>query len=170
MTENINLFCISANFKKVVFDPLNSHTAMHFGDTPSLKKLVCDLLSSTILHGEIITKDFEMGKIVGKSNVVVTDNNDEIIYAMRKGRGDQGYVPFTKSKPAQPSSLISIYLIKKDPQTYELASTWIGSYESPMFPQMKNATEGSIPYWSKHAFVWGTQDIIPGTELYECPW
>ena len=170
MSSSQELLCTSANGMKIVFDPINSHTATHFKDAPQLKNLVSELLSSMHLEGELIAKDVDMGRIVGNSDVVEVNNDDEIVYAMRKNRRDQGYVPFTKSRPTQPSSLISIYLIKHDSKTYELASVWIGEYESPMFPQMSNATPESIPYWKTHAFVWGSQETIPGTELSECPW
>ncbi|MBP9826922.1 hypothetical protein KBC99_00405 [Candidatus Saccharibacteria bacterium] len=170
MTISFEPLCKSANGKKVVYDPINSHTATHFHDAPKLRKLVIEILSKKNLEGELITGDIDMGKVVGDSDVVEVDESDEIVYAMRKNRADQGYVPFTKSRKTQPTSIVSIYLARKDDVTYELSSAWIGEYDSPMFPQMNNATDDSIPYWSKHAFVWGSQEIIPGTELTDCPW
>lgn len=167
---SLELLCKSANEKQVVYDPVNSHTATHFHDAPKLRTLVIEILSKKKLEGEVIAEDVDMEKVVGASDVVEIDENDEIVYAMRKNREEQGYVPFTKSRKTQPTSLVSIYLARKDNSTYELSSAWIGEYESPMFPQMDNATDDSIPYWSKHAFVWGSQEIIPGTELSDCPW
>lgn len=162
--------CKSANNKNVVFDPIGSHTATHFNDAPGLEELAIELLGDMDLVGDLIAKDVDMGKIIGNSDVVEIDNEGDVVYAMRKNREDQGYVPFTKSKSTQPSSMISIYLVKKDAETYELSSIWVGEYESPMFPQMDNATAESIPYWSRHAFVWGSQEIIPGSVLTKCPW
>lgn len=170
MKKDEELLCKSANGKRVVFDPVNSHTATHFKDAPKLRELAEELLSNMSLEGDLIANDVDMGKIVGKSDVVRVDDTDEIVYAIRKSREDQGYVPFTKSRSPQPSSLISTYLVKQDAETYELSSVWIGEYESPMFPQMDNATAESIPYWSNHAFAWGSQEIIPNTELSKCPW
>lgn len=170
MVKEEELLCKSANDMKVVFDPVNSHTATHFKDSPNLRTLTKELLQNLELSGELIAKDIDMQRVVGNSDVVATESTDEIIYAMRKNREDQGYVPFTKSQSSQPSNLISIYLVRKSEDTYELSSVWIGEYESPMFPQMSNATNESIPYWSKHAFVWGSQEIIPRTERPDCPW
>ena len=164
------LLCKSANGIKVVFDPVNSHTATHFNDSPGLRTLAQELIKSLKLDGELIAKDIDMKRTVGDSDVVTIDKTDKLVYAMRKNREDQGYVPFTKSRSSQPSSLVSIHLIKKSEDTYELSSIWIGEYDSPMFPQMNNATKESIPYWSGHAFVWGSQEIIPGTERADCPW
>ena len=168
--SNHEILCKSANNKTIVYDSVNSHTATHFHDASGLREVVKEYLSKVNLDGEIIAKDIDMGKTIGKSDVVETNESDEIIYAMRKNREDQGYVPFTKSRPAQPSSMLSLHLMRKDEITYELSSAWIGEYDSPMFPQMDTATEESIPYWSSHAFVWGNQEIIPGTERSDCPW
>lgn len=170
MQQDSILLCLSKNGKRIVYDPVDSHTATHFNDAPTLRAIAEQLLSSMSLKDDLIAKDIDMGKVVGNSDVVEVDEKDEIIYAMRRNREDQGYVPFTKSQSTQPSTKISIYLVKKDSDTYELSSIWIGEYESPMFPQMSNATADSVPYWKKHAFVWGSQEVIPGSILEECPW
>lgn len=154
----------------MIFDPINSHTATHFKDKSELRDLVVELLNNLTVEGELIAKDVDLGRIIGNSDVVEVDDADEIVFAMRRNREDQGYVPFTRSRTAEPSQFISIYLIRKDSETYELSSTWIGKFESPPFPQMVNATADSIPYWDTHAFVWGSQEIIPGTETSKCPW
>ncbi len=164
------LLCVSANGKSIIFDPINSHTATHFNDNPTLRAVAEELISSFTLEDNLIAQDFDMDRIIGNSDVVEVEYKDDIIYAIRKNREDQGYVPFTKSQSSQPSSMISIYLIKSGEEIYELSSVWIGEYESPMFPQMSNATAESITYWSKHAFVWGSQEIIPDSALVKCPW
>ena len=84
MSSSQELLCTSANGMKIVFDPINSHTATHFKDAPQLKNLVSELLSSMHLEGELIAKDVDMGRIVGNSDVVEVNNDDEIVYAMRK--------------------------------------------------------------------------------------
>lgn len=109
---------MSANGKSVVFDPINSHTATHFMDAPTLRAITQELLSSMSLNGDLIAKDVDMGRVVGDSDVVEVDDKDDIVYAMRKNREDQGYVPFTKSRLPQSSSKISIYLVEKSDETY----------------------------------------------------
>jgi len=170
MKPDEEYLCESANGKRVVFDPIRSHASTHFHDSPKLRDLVIDVLSKKELVEAIVAEDVDMGRVVGDTDVVEVDGTDEIVYAMRKHREDQGYVPFTKSRMTQPSSFVSIYLTEKDSMTYELSSAWIGEYESPPFPQMDNATADSIPYWQKYAFVWGSQEIIPGSEISDCPW
>ena len=160
----------SANGRRISYDAVNSHTATHFNDTPGLRELVVSVLSGRELSGPIVTLDIDMGEPIGTSDVVEVDETDTIVYAMRLKREDQGRVPFTKSRPAQPCSHLSMYLIEKDHDTCELASAWIGEFESPPFPEMANATPESIKYWSRHAFVWGSQKIMPGTMIEHCPW
>lgn len=170
MSKKLKTLCTSKNGMRVVYDPLSSHTATHFYDAPELSKLAIELLSTLQLEGDVIAKDFDMGRAIGNSDVVEVDETDEIVYAMRKHREDQGYVPFTKSRSTQPSTHISVYLVRVSDTEYELSSIWIGEFDSPNFPQMSNATPESIPYWTNHAFVWGSQEIIPGTERSDRPW
>jgi hypothetical protein len=170
MSTQYELLCQSANGKRIIFDPTGSHTATHFDDAPGLRDLATELLAGMELNEPIIARDVDLGRTIGNTDVVQVNESDEIVYAMRKYREDQGFVPFTKSRPAEPSNFVSIYLTRCDDSTYELQSAWIGEYESPPFPQMENATAESIPYWDKHAFVWGSQETIAGTERKDCPW
>lgn len=160
----------SLNGLSVLYHPTRSHTATHFNSAPHLKEVVISLLPTLELLDDVVGLDLDMDKVVGESDVVETDGLDEIVFAMRTQREDQGYVPFTKSRTSQPTNYVSIFLVRLNEDTYELSSAWFGRFESPMFPQMDNATEESIPYWSRHAFVWGSQEIIPGTERSDCPW
>lgn len=166
----MEFLCKSANDKKVVYDATNSHTATHFKDAPGLRPLVIEILGGRVLEGEVIAEDVDMGRDIGNSDVVTVSDKDKLVYAMRNKREDQGYVPFVKNRQPEPTSLVSVYLVQRDEDTYELSSTWIGEYGSPDFPQMTTATPESIPFWQRHAFVWGSQEIIPGTERNDCPW
>jgi hypothetical protein len=65
----------------------------HFNDKPELKKLVITILSSRALTEPIVTMDVDMGKTIGTTDVVEVDDTDEIVYAIRIKREDQGYVP-----------------------------------------------------------------------------
>lgn len=161
---------MSKNKKQIFYDSVNSHASTHFADTPNLRELVVEVLENRDINKDELEFDIDMGRSVGTCDVVETDSSDEIVYAFRKNRREQGYVPFTKSRPAQPNSYVSIALLANPDGTYELSSAWIGTWDDPPFPQQPHATDESKPYWSTHAFVWGSQEIIPGTELDKCPW
>ena len=166
----IELLCVSKNKKRIYYDSVSSHASTHFADTPNLRELVIEVLEIRDINTDNLEFDVDMGRTIGTSDVVETDDSDEIVYAFRKKRRDQGYVPFTKSRPAQPDSYVSISLLANPDDTYQLSSAWIGTWVDPPFPQQPNATADSVPYWSAHAFVWGSQEIEPNSEIKNCPW
>lgn len=65
---------------------------------------------------------------------------------------------------------MAIRLAPRTDGDYELASAWIGRWDDMPFPQAPDATAESIAYWTRHAFVWGSQETIPGTETTVRPW
>lgn len=160
----------SSNGYKIVYDPYYSHAATHFRDKSDLKEIAKKALSEFNLDRDIIGTDIEFKNPVGLSDVVEVTDSDEIYFAMRTLREDQGYVQFTASRERQPSSFLSVHLEKIDKSAYELVSCWIGRYDNPPFPQMENATSDSKKFWKKHAFVEGSQEIIPGSRIEDCPW
>jgi hypothetical protein len=168
----------SKNGVSVTYDPVNSHAATHLKDTPQLKALVIEALQDMTLEDDTIMTDVDMGRVVGTTDVVKTDSTDEIVYGMRKNRTDDGHVPFTKSRPGDPCSHITLQVVRQNDGTYILTSVWIGQLhinesgkeDDEPFPNSPNATSRSKELWSKRAFVYGSQEIIPGTETSACPW
>jgi adenylate kinase family enzyme len=161
----------SKNNVSVVYDPVYSHAATHLDDTPRLKDLVAEIISKMDLQGQRVATDVDMGRVVGTCDVVVVDNTDEIVYAMRKNRETDGLVPFTKTREPEPCRHVAIQLTPKTDGSYELASAWIGTFgDDEPFPEAPDATDKSAEYWNHHAFVWESQEIIPGTETTVCPW
>ena len=170
MDINLTFLCMSKNGMKVMYDPADSHTATHFDYKTTLMGLAIEQLEKQVLEQPTMNLEIDTGKIIGESDIVTIGESDSIIYAIRKNREDQGYVPFVKNREPEPCDLVSVSLQKIDDTTYELLSAWIGELESPPFPQMVNRTNESTPYWRSHAFIWGSQEIIPNTEIQECPW
>lgn len=168
MTSNQELLGYSKNKRKVIFDPIHSHAAIHFAETPNLRTLVEELLPRTVLKGDSMEFATDMGRMIGLTDGVKTDHTDELVYAKRKGRN--AYTPFTKSRSAELSSLIATTFRRLADGSYELTSAWIGDAPSPPFPGEPHETPESRPYWSTHALVWGSQEIQWGTETTERPW
>ena len=77
---------------------------------------------------------------------------------------------FVENRESELTSYVSLVLLKKNKSAYELASAWLGRIDSPPFPEMDDATDDSVPFWSAHAFVHGSQEIIAGTETINKPW
>lgn len=165
------LLCVSKNGRRVTYDPVHSHAATHLEDTPQLKELVAEVVSRMNLNGEEIKTHVDLGRIVGTCDVVEVDEMDDIVYAMRKNREEDGPVPFTKTREATPCSSVAVHLVPQPDGSYELSSAWIGVFEEDEpFPGSPDATEKSAEYWRHYAFVRGSQEVIPGTETTERPW
>ena len=164
--------CKSKNGVVVTYDPVSSHAATHLEDTPQLANLVTELVGNMDLTGQKVAQHFDMGRIVGTSDVVAVDGTDEIVYGVRKNRDDDGLVPFTKTRQADPCPFVTVQLAPNKDGTYELLSAWVGTYDADdaPFPQSPNATEKSIEYWSRLAFVYGSQEIVAETETNKRPW
>lgn len=164
-------FATSKNGIPVVYDPVNSHATTHFEDTPQLKSLVKEIVEGLELNGDSVATHIDMGRIVGKCDVVDIDENDEIVFGIRKNREDDGLVPFVKHRDGDPCSTVAYALIFKGDR-YVLTSAWIGVFDKDdvPFPESSRATERSAVFWRTRAFVYGSQEIIDGTESKTAPW
>lgn len=162
----------SKNGIEVTYDPVNSHAATHFEDTPGLKQLVREVIGGLELTGQEIAQHYDMGRVVGACDVVDVDNTDEVVYGVRKNRENDGLVPFVKNRKGDPCKLVALHLVPETDRSYILSSAWIGPFteEDEPFPLSKDANERSANFWNKHAFVYGSQEIIDGTETEVQPW
>lgn len=166
------LIAKSKNGVNVTYDPAYSHAATHLEDTPNLNELVVEVIRAIELHGQEIAKHFDMGRIVGLCDVVTVDDSDEIVYGIRKNREEDGLVPFAKTRSGEPCPYVAVHLVPQTDKTYILSSAWIGTFgeDDEPFPQSMDATKRSIDFWNRHAFVYGSQEIIRGTETVTKPW
>jgi hypothetical protein len=159
--------CFSRNDIEVVFNSKTSHVATHFADSPLLKATVMEAIKDTDIQSDEMFFEYDSNRIIGTTDLVTTTEADNIIFAKRVNRDI--YTRFTKSQSPQECSTVTISLKKFSDMKYELWSAWIG-YIGPSFPGDANETANSKPYWSKHALVWGNQEIQEGTETLEQPW
>ena len=165
------LLGLSKNGVRVVYDPVGSHAATHFEDTPQLEGLVREIVADMELDGREIGTHVAMGRVVGTCDVVMVRAGDEIVYGMRKNRADDGLVPFVKNRSGEPCSDVAVHLAPQDDGTYVLWSAWIGTFDDDEpFPGSPKANERSVAYWNTYAFVYGSQEIVAGTETSLCPW
>lgn len=159
----------SANAQEVWYETDHSHTATHFKDKPDLVGLSKEAIQKLELEDDWISIDLDMGRTIGVSDLVETDDTDELVYAERAHRHEQGPALFTKSRQSQPCNMISVHFERQGGR-YLLASVWIGDNQSPNFPMDARAEPNSIEFWNTHALVWGTQTIVPETLTTKCPW
>lgn len=164
-------FATTKNGIELWYDPVGSHAATHFADSPGLQEMAKLIVEQTILDPDQDLTQFhtDMGKPVGMTDLVVNNEGDVIIYAMRKNRTN--YTPFNKSQPPQPSSLVTICIKRhEEDHSQELFSAWVGPGDLPPMPGSDYEQPNSKEFWTIHSLAWGTQEIQPGTETSVCPW
>lgn len=148
---------------ETVYDRPRSH--LHAG--------VCELLPEALATvdagGEgFLVVECDFGRVIGQTSRVATHPGDTIVYAQRVGR--RGLSRFVKNRHPEPCQRVTVVL-KRDERDayYVLLSAWIGTRAEPE-PWDANATERSVDFWNSQALVWGSEDVVLGTEQIWCPW
>ncbi len=116
-----------------------------------------------------LVEEVDFGRPVGETVCVSTSSSDEIVYAQRPRRF--GLTRFVKNRQAEPCSAVTVILKRDDLERdlFVLITAFIGHRPEPE-PWDGNATANSRAFWSSHALVWGSEDVILGTETDLCPW
>jgi hypothetical protein len=151
----------------VYFDRDSGHAATHLTKHLNLEATVKNYLDKIDATDEIVRCDFDTETNIGKTDLVETDENDDIIYALRAGRST--YSRFCKNKPPQLTSWITIDVRRRPDGNYSLYTAFIGR-QTPSFPGGDIMAEQSVQFWARHALAWGSQEIVLGTETLVCPW
>ena len=112
--------------------------------------------------------EHDFGRIVGVTTCVATDEGDQVLYAQRPKRA--GLTRFVMNRQAEPCST-AVIILKKDLYRpyYVLITAFIGRESGPE-PWDIRATDENWAFWNCHALVYGSEEIIPGTETTICPW
>jgi hypothetical protein len=158
----------SKNGFKVNYEKYSSHAATHIEETPKLLNLLREIIPALDLDEDYIELEYDFGKPVGLTDLVVNSSDDEIVYYKRKNR--EYYNPFNKSKNPKPCNHVSLALKKLDDKHYELLSAYIGREGTPPFPGEAGSTDESIRFWNTHSFVFGVQQIQEDSFTEKCPW
>jgi hypothetical protein len=167
------VFGYTLNGIQVIVDPVNSHAATHLEDTPGLGGLLAEVLAKKEVDvyaegdGDTMIFDMDLERPVGVSYQVPTDETDDIVYAVRKNRDT--YMRFTRSRPPEPTSCVSVILKRETNSRYSLFSGWVGP-RTPAIPGTQHATPESFDFWTTHALVWGTQEVDEASITTQCPW
>lgn len=165
---NQRVFLSTTGDGKVVHvDMESSHAATHFQSSPKLLEAVKRIIPTLNVAEDVVRVDVYVEEAVGHTDLVETDEDDEIVYALRPRRAQ--YSRFVKHKQSVPSSWITLDLRKTGENEYELYTAFVGRL-TPSFPGGDYLPQQSREFWSHHALVWGSQDIVLGTETTECPW
>ena len=157
-----------------MYDPVGSHAATHINDNLELKALLIEAITGMELIEDDIATHIDLGRTIGVSDVVRVGKTDEIVYAARANRAEQGLIPFVKNRQGNPCTTVAMHLVRNSDRSYMLLSGWIGvfgkSEDDEPFPQAPDATPNSASFWDKRAFVYGSQETIVATETTIKPW
>ena len=151
----------------VYVDTEVSHAMTHFADAPQLLDVVKEVIADLEVHGRHMRFDKDMGRQVGEADIAETNEQDDVVYALRPNR--KHYARFVKNKTGTPTNYVTLDLRASGKNEYNLYTAFIGRL-TPSFPGGDYLPEQSGEFWSKHALIWGKQEIVPGTETKRCPW
>jgi len=156
------------NYEYDVYVNLISSPAGHYlSRRPYVIALIKELLSTNALRGERTVIEQDMGRDIGTTDVISTNDKDTIYYA--QPLKSDVYSRFARNRYPQVSSMLTI-VVERDPDgNYEVSDTWIGS-NHPAFPGDKYETVESKKYWQTHALVQDAQVIQSKSLTKTCPY
>jgi len=128
---------------------------------------VTEVIQKISVSESIERHEIDIGEKIGYCDLVTTTDKDEIVYAKRPLRNT--YSRFVKNRTAEPTSWLTIDLRKQTNGDYVLYTAFFGRLV-PSFPGGNFLPKQSKEFWNNHALVWGSQDIVLGSEMTNCPW
>jgi hypothetical protein len=148
----------------------DGHLDQHSDVLPLLQEVLkkIDTGARSFLVGEVA-----MGRSVGTTSCVLTSGEDEIVFATRVGR--DGPTRFVKQRALENCSYVTVVL-KKDfrAECYVVITAFVGrkAEREPWDRNIRSAEElnASKRFWSTHALVWGSQEVISGTVTTQRSW
>lgn len=148
---------------EAVYDRPNTH--LHDGVQAILPFVLSSLTSN---RRQFFTATAHLNKIVGHTDCVKTDESDDVVWAQRVGRS--GMTRFVKNRKPEPCSAVTV-ILKRDSRApyYILITAFIGGAAEPE-PWDPRATPKATVFWSSNALIWGTSEVVPGTETHISPW
>ncbi|HSX45969.1 MAG TPA: hypothetical protein VLG27_03140 [Candidatus Saccharimonadia bacterium] len=152
----------------VIYVNFISSSAGHYlSRQPYVIALVKELLTAKKLRGERIVIEQDMGRTIGKTDIVATSEKD-IIYYARPVKSDV-FSRFAKNRYPQSSNKLTIIVVQDTDGNYEVSDAWIGP-NCPAFPGDEYETIESKEYWQSHALVQDAQAIQSRSITKTCPY
>lgn len=157
----------SRNGANVYVELIGSSAATHIAQQPQLLTLAQEMLKQVSVSGGKASIEHDMKRFVGYNFVVATTEQDTILY----GRfvKDDVYTRFVKNGKAVASNFLTLTLLRKSEDNYELSDIWIGRLRPPR-PGSANETAESKSYWSKHAAVFDSRSMQIRGVTKICPY
>lgn len=157
----------SRNGAYVYVELIGSPAATHIAQQPQLLALAQEMLNQVSVLGAEANIEYDMKRSLGYNFVIATTEQDTILY----GRliKDDIYTRFVKNGKAIASNFLTLTLLRRSDNSYELSDIWIGRLRPPR-PGSANETAESRPYWSTHAAVLDSKFMQIRGITRECPY
>lgn len=150
-----------------VYDQSPSH--IHENAAPYIKEALQRVHSESRKKFDAVV---DFGKPIGISSLVMTTDNDNIVFAQRVNR--KGLSRLVKNRKGKPTSTLLIGLKKAEdePDAYLVATSFIGlpSKNEPWDTKTEEERKESCAFWNKRAIIYGTEPLVQGTETTKYPW
>jgi len=151
------------NSAGIKFIPRIIGTHIHEGTEPLLT-IVFEQIRD--LNSAFIEKEYPFPSVIGKTTCVETNDDDTVFYAIRKDR--KGHSRFVLNREPEDTQSLTVVL-KRITDYYIIITCYLG-FLTKREPYDPEALPDALDFWSRHAFIFEKEIIIPNTETNICPW
>jgi len=115
-----------------------------------------------------IELEHQFPHMVGLTSCVLTNDGDDIVYAIRRGRKGHSRLVLNR-KPDECDTVFGAF--KRDGNRYIIITTYVGR-KNALEPWDQRATEKDLSFWKDHALIYDSfrSDIIHKSSCRVCPW
>lgn len=148
------------------------HMKLHRNTMPFIAEAIAlaNGQKPTVQHNGCVSVTVDFGRDIGLSECVATNDGDDVVYAIRKGR--YCHMRFVKNRQMPTTSRLTMIMFPA-PDGWRLVSAWFGE-QAAREPQDPGCTAAervaAYEFWNAHALVWGTQPVREHTITDTCPW
>lgn len=161
------MLTLSENDYEVYVNLISSPAGHYLSRQPHIVRLIQEALTSINLRGDRVMIERNMGRTIGNTDIVETNEEDTIYYA--QPLKTSVFSRYAKHRYPQPSQKLTIIAVKDDAGDYEIQDAWVGAAHPP-FPGSAHETNASKAYWQTHALVDNAQVIRTKTITRDCPY
>lgn len=153
------ILCNSKNGERVFFDIEKTNIRLHIIENNNLLTLMKEAIEKSDVTGDKVALQVDLGRVVGTTSCVPTDENDEIVYAKRIDR--EKYSRFVKHRELLPTTSVVVILFKES-DGYMVWSGWCGEL-LPQEPDGEGGTRTARDFEQTHALVFDPRIIQSDT-------
>jgi hypothetical protein len=146
---------------------ISSRAGHYLSRRPHILALLKELLNAKTLSGKRVVIEKDMGRDIGTTDIVLTNDKDTIYYA--QALRSEVFVRFARNRYPQISTKLTVIAKKDTEGNYEVSDTWIGA-NYPAFPGDEFETADSKEFWETHALVQDALAVQSKTITKVCPY